>query len=176
MLSWMGPGGPILLLERFQEGVMKMSQRALSILLSLVMVLTFIPSIAFAYPGDEGESAEREITRIEFTHQGDYKIEGYVTNGYWDENENWIETPEPYLQFDEPWFEEGDYILVWYEGETDPLKYTAVNILDEEGDEIITFAAENDDNDIIYPFTEWVKEQTYDNPFTADTEEEHLYR
>ncbi len=168
----MGPGGPILLLERFQEGVMKMSQRALSILLSLVMVLTFIPSIAFAYPGDEGESAEREITRIEFTHQGDYKIEGYVTNGYWDENENWIETPEPYLQFDEPWFEEGDYILVWYEGETDPLKYTAVNILDEEGDEIITFAAENDDNDIIYPFTEWVKEQTYDNPFTADTEEE----
>ena len=153
---------------------MKIKHRALSVLLTLVMVLTFMPSLAFADPDDGGESAERGITKIEFTHQGDYKVEGSVTSdGYWDEvKDDWVETSEPYLKFEEPWFETGDYILVWYEGETEPLKYTAVNKIDDEGDEVITFVAENDDTDIIYPFTEWVKEQTYDTPFTADTEEE----
>ena len=153
---------------------MKIKHRALALILSAIMVLTFMPALAFA----EDEVRGIPIS-VQLTPAGDYTAEGYyATDGHWDEDgEDWIATSDEYLKFNSPSLNEGDVLTVTYENSDDPenpitVEYEGVRKYydDEEWD--LQFVAKNDNEDIIYPWTAWVKEQSYENQFDLDSPEE----
>ena len=96
---------------------MKIKHRALALILSAIMVLTFMPALAFA----EDEVRGIPIS-VQLTPAGDYTAEGYyATDGHWDEDgEDWIATSDEYLKFNSPSLNEGDVLTVTYENSDDP--------------------------------------------------------
>ena len=145
---------------------MKIKERALSLLLSLVMVLTFMPALAFADSPERGD-----ITQIQLTHEGDaYTADGYLaTDGYYNDD-NWVPTSEEYVQFTAPDPVVGDKLYVTYEGIADPIEYVAVQKHNNEYDyDYVAFQAKDNEEDVINTYSVWVNEQTFSNPFTAGT-------
>ena len=143
---------------------MKIKRRALSLLLSLVMVLTFMPAMSFA---DSKESKDSDIPiGIELMYEsGTYRIarDGYYrTDGYNNDDDEWVATSEEYYYYYPPRFFEGDIIVVNYSDRN--VRFINKEVSDGE-DSWLAFVDEQDPNNVIYPEMEWVETQSYENRF-----------
>ena len=139
-------------------------------LMTLTLVLTYMPVIAFAGDVDADRGTPTSIT---YYHNGDFKISGYAEDSEYDpELDGWVEADGEYIYYPVPWFEAEDTIEVTYSNLSQPVEYVPQMQESGEGDFYISgFANKNDSNDVISPGIEWVNRQTYSNPFKENTDE-----
>ena len=153
---------------------MKIKRSALSLLLSLAMVLSFMPALSFTAFADD--SVDRgKPTSFVITPAGSYTAYACIENGYKDSENSWVETSGWFHNYYEPGLNVGDEALVTYENLSEPVSYKGETrtLYDEDGEEYeeVVFVNENDDKDVLQTSNLWKNEQSYDNQFTGGTNE-----
>ena len=139
-----------------------MKGRLLAILLSMAMILTFMPTMSFAAPDDSrGEPVSFEISR-----DGGFEVSPFwTTDGYYDEKEDkWVPESDEYLYWSEPVITETDEIKVTYEN-GDVVVYHRY----EDSDSYLYKTEDGEPSDLTYVSAHWTSEQTYGNQFEAGT-------
>ena len=156
----------------------KRRRSALSILLALAMLLTFMPAMAFAEPGDYGAP-----TAISFTPVKDKVAYGSKSRDPICDDQTGEETGETdeYVYYNSPNVEAGDKVTVTYEygSGTKAVEYTYQGgYYDEKNDHWIDehWATETEGAPVLdadWVSLKWDDEQKYEQQFTEDTAAYH---